>query len=71
MELWHRLSNGVDVLGVERLLAMNQEIWEAEHNKCVNELSVFVNKELSEFWRIIVLVGKSTTQLHGFVQATS
>ena len=65
MELWHRLSSAMDLLGVERLLARNQEIWETEYNKFVNELSAFVNKELSEFWRSVVSVGESTTQLYG------
>ena len=41
----------MDLPGVERRLAKNQEIWEAEYNKFVNELFVFVNEELSEFWR--------------------
>ena len=49
MELWRWLSSAMDLLGVERLLARNQEIWEATHNKFVNELFVLVNKELSEF----------------------
>ena len=39
----------MDLLGLERLLAKNQEIWETEYNKFVNELSTFVNKELNEF----------------------
>ena len=30
MGFWHRLSNAMDLPGVERLLARNQEIWEAE-----------------------------------------
>ena len=45
----HRLSSAMDLLRVERLLARNQGIWEAEYTKFVNELSVFVNKELSKF----------------------
>ena len=65
------MSNAVDLPRVERLLARDQEIWEAEYNKFINELSVFVNKELSEFWHSIVSAGKSTTQLHGFAQAMS
>ena len=51
MELWHRLSSAMDLPRVECLVAQNQEIWEAEYNKFVNELFVFVNEELSEFWR--------------------
>ena len=61
----------MDLPGVEHLLDKNQEIWESEYNKFVTELSIFVNKELSEFGCSIVLVGESTTQLHGSVQATS
>ena len=37
------------------------EIWEAEYNKFINELSVFVSKELSEFRCSIVSLGESTT----------
>ena len=58
MGFWHRLSNAMDLPGVERLFARNQEIWEAEYNKFVNELSVFVNKELSEFRHSIVSMGE-------------
>ena len=61
----------MDLLGVELQLARNQEIWEAEYNKFSNGLSAFVNKEFSEFWCSIVLVGESTTQVHGSKQATS
>ena len=71
MELWHRLSSAMDLPGVERQLARNQEIWEAKYNKFVNELSVFVNKELSEFQHSIVSRDESTTQFHGSAQATS
>ena len=49
MELWHQLSSAVYAFGVERQLAKNQEIWEAEYNKLINELSAFVNKELNDF----------------------
>ena len=49
MELWHRLSSKVDLPRVERQLARNQEIWEAKYNKFINELSGFMNKELSGF----------------------
>ena len=34
----------MDLPGMERQLARNQDIWEAEYNKFVNELFVFVNK---------------------------
>ena len=33
MELWHRLSNAADLLGVECQLAKSQELWETEYNK--------------------------------------
>ena len=56
MELWYRLSSVVDVLGVERLLARNQEIREVKYNKFINELSVFVNKELNDFWHSNALI---------------
>ena len=65
MELWHRLSSAVDLPGVECLLATNQELWEAEYNKFVNELSIFVTKELNESQHSIMSMGESTTQLHG------
>ena len=71
MELWHRLSNAADWSGVERRLAKSQEMWESEYNKFIAELSSFVNKEISEFWRSVMLVGESTTQLHGSAEATS
>ena len=71
MELWHQLSCAVDLPRVECQLAKNQEIWEAKYNKFVNEFSVFVNKELSEFRCSIMSLGESTTQSHGSAQATS
>ena len=40
MELWYRLSSAMDLLSVDCLWARNQEIWEAECNKFVNELSI-------------------------------
>ena len=64
MELWHQLSNAADLLGVERQLTKNQEIWEAEYNKFVNELSVFVNKGLNDFQ-------SSNALTSGSAQATS
>ena len=71
MESWHPLSNTVDLPKVECQLAKNQEIWEAEYNKCINEILALVNKELSEFQRSIVSVGESTTQIHSSAQTTS
>ena len=46
-------------------------MWESEYNKFIAELSSFVNKEISEFWQRIMLVGESTTQLQGTAWATS
>ena len=71
LELWHRLSNVADVVGVERRLAIAQETWESEYNKFIAELSNFVNKEISEFRQRIFSVGESTTQLQGIAWATS
>ena len=70
MELWHQLSNTTNLPGVECQLARSQELWETEYTKFIAELSTFVNKEISEFWRSVVLVGESKTQLHGSTQAT-
>ena len=64
MELWHRLSSAANVLGVECLLAKNQEICKAEYNKFVNELSVFANKELNDFQCSNALISR-------FAQVTS
>ena len=60
MELWHQLSSAMDLPRVERLLAKNQEIWETEYNKFINELSVFVNKELNDFQCSNALISVST-----------
>ena len=49
----------MDLPRVERLLAKNQEIWETEYNKFVNELSAFVNKELNDFRHTIMSMGES------------
>ena len=49
MELWHRLSNVANLPGVERRLARTQEMWEAEYNKLIAELSNVVNKEINDF----------------------
>ena len=61
LELWHRLSNVVDVARVERRLATAQEKWESEYNKFIVELFSFINKEISEFRQRILSVGESTT----------
>ena len=78
LELWHRLSNVADVPGVERRLATAQERWESEYNKCIAELSDFVNKEINDFRRSIVVMSDSLSDLRLFnthhresVQATS
>ena len=61
------MSNVANVPGVERRLATAQEMWESEYNEFIAELSTFVNKEISEFWRSVLSVGESTTQLQGVV----
>ena len=63
MELWHRLSNAADLFGVERKLARTQEMWEAEYNKFIAELSTFVNKEINDFRRSIVVMGDFVREL--------
>ena len=63
MELWHRLSNAVDVPGVERQLATTQEMWESECNKFIAELSGFVNKEINDFRCSIVVMSDSIRDL--------
>ena len=54
----------MDFLGVERLFARNQEIWEIEYNKFVKELSAFMNKELKDFWHNLEFMGDTTTDAH-------
>ena len=78
LELWHWLSHAADVLGVERRLATAQELWESEYNKFIAALSSFVNKEINDFRRSIVVVSDSLRDLRvfntpnrEFVQATS
>ena len=44
MELWHQLSFAMDLLGVENLLARNQEIWGSKYDKFVKKPMAFVNK---------------------------
>ena len=63
MELWHRLSNATNLPGVERQLAKSQELWEAEYNKFIAELSTFVNKEINDFRCSIVVMGDSVREL--------
>ena len=59
------------VLGWSANFLEAQEMWESEYNKFITELSTFVNKEISEFWHSVLLVGETTTLLQGTVQATS
>ena len=63
LELWHRLSNVADIAGVERQLATAQETWESEYNKFITELSNFVNKEIDDFRRSIVVMSDSLSDL--------
>ena len=69
--MWHRLSDAANWSGVEHRLAKSQEMWESEYNIFIPELCTFLNKEISEFQHSILLMGESTTQLEGTVQATS
>ena len=55
-ELWHRLSNVADAPWVEHRLATAQELWESEYNKFIAKLSSFVNKEINDFRRSIVVM---------------
>ena len=78
LELWHQLSNIADVPGVERQLATAQERRESDYNKFIAELSNFVNKEINDFRRSIVVMSDSLSDLRIFnthhresVQATS
>ena len=63
LEMWHRLSNAANLPGVERQLARSQELWETEYNKFIAELSTFVNKEINDFWRSIVVMSDSIREL--------
>ena len=63
LELWHRLSNATNVPGVEHRLATTQEMWESEYNKFIAELSNFVNKEINDFRRSIVVMSNSLKEL--------
>ena len=78
MELWHQLSNVVNLPRVEHQLARSQELWKTEYNKFIAELSTFVNKEINDFWCSIVVMSDSirefrisNTHYHEFAQATS
>ena len=63
MELWHRLSTIADLPGVELRLARTQEMWESEYNEFIEELSTYVNKEISNFRRSIVVMSDSLSDL--------
>ena len=56
MELWNRLSGALDLLGVERIMARNQNEMETEYNNFVRELSDFVNQEITQFGRRLTLI---------------
>ena len=49
LELWCRLSHTVYMLGVQQLLAKNQEELQQEYADFVKELSDYVNKEIANF----------------------
>ena len=63
MELWHQLNNVAELLGVEHQLARSQELWENEYNKFIAELSIFVNKEINDFWGSIMVMSDSIREL--------
>ena len=63
IEIWHRLSIAADIPGVESRLTGIQEIWEAEYNKFTEELSNYVNKEINDFRRSIVVTSDNLSQL--------
>ena len=44
-------------------MAKTQEMWEVEYNKFIAELSNFVNKEIKDFWRSIVVMSDSLREL--------
>ena len=59
-------------------MATAQEMWESGYNQFITELSNFVNKEIDDFRRSIVVMSDSLRDLHifnthnrEFVQATS
>ena len=49
---------------MERQLARSQELWEAQYNKFIAELSTFVNKEINDFRCSIMVIGDSVRELH-------
>ena len=57
------LSNVVDLPGVECQLARSQELWETDYNKFIAELSTFVNKEINDFHRSIMVMSDSIREL--------
>ena len=48
---------------MERRLATAQEIWESEYNKFIAELYGFVNKEINDFRRSILVMSDSLRDL--------
>ena len=49
LELWHRLNHVMDLPEMERLLANNSEEVDTEYNNFIQQLSDFVNQEISNF----------------------
>ena len=43
MELWHQLSHVVDLVGVQYLMAKNQDEVEQEYDEFVQQLSDYMN----------------------------
>ena len=65
-ELWHQLSNATNWSRVEHQLATCQEMWESEYNQFITELSNFVNKEIDDFRRSIMVMSDSLRDLRLF-----
>ena len=59
MELWHRLSNIVDLPEVRRQLDQQHEIWVSEYDQFTEAQVDFVNKEIGDFKGSIVSMGDS------------
>ena len=78
MELWHRLSNTVDLLEVRHLLDHQHEIWASKYDKFIEAMMAFVKREIHDFRRSIMSMDDSfrdyqiyLTRAREFVQATS
>ena len=57
MEIWHRLSNTVDLPEVRRQLDQQHEIWASDYNKFTAVQMVFVKKEIGDFRHSIITMG--------------